>query len=50
MRGSSWLGLQCEVREGAHGTAGVRKEFGMEERSDEGLELCNHTVYLNPQI
>jgi len=32
--GSSWLGVGCEVREGAHGTPGVRKEFGMVERSD----------------
>lgn len=44
MGDSSWLEVGCEVREGAHETPGVRKEIGVVERSDEGLEVCDHTV------
>lgn len=44
MRSGSWLGARCEVREGAHGTPGVRKEIGLGEKGDEKLELWDHTV------
>lgn len=43
MRSNGWLGVRC--KDEAHRTSGIRNEIGVVlERSDGGLELCDHIV------